>query len=321
MVAPILNSLLPRSHVQPAAQSSRALTKGDQLSTAYLKLLIYAATNNLAGVEKLVTLHLMYDYLNPMIAEFLEMNAKETAIPGSTKANPSLKPMAETFFRSAVYTGDADTIRSLCHCKELGIDVNTQVITIEGRQYSPLEIAAQRRFLHATEVLICLGADVHQTFQNEWQNDMDEDKILDRNVLSRPPRGAFEHAVHQEPIHAPMDRNIVTCLLQNSGTIATERLLQLLNRGLLDCVQIIVDYRLHSEHAEWAQKGLFHTLPQKMSHEACIRLLEQMQAVGVHYNVAVLVDTKALVYVMPRHPPHMIDAAIERGDIEVVNKM
>ena len=304
IVAPILDSLLPQPHLQPAPQWSGALTKGDQLSAAYLKLLIYAATNNLAGVEVLVTLPMMYDYLNPMIAKFLEMNAKGMAFLGFTKANPSLKPMAETFFRCAVYMGDSGAIRALCQCKELGIDVNTQVIAVQGRRYSPLEIAAQRRFLHATEVLICLGADLHQTFEIVEKPDMDVDGILDRNVRSRSPRGALEHAVHQEPIHAPMDRNIVTCLLQHGGTIATERLLRLLKHGLLDCVQIIVEYRLPDDHSEWTQKGLFHTLLQKMSHEACIRVIKQMQAVGVDYNIAVFVDKDKPVVIVPRHPPH-----------------
>lgn len=99
IIRPILEALLPRSIVdKDFTETSGGSAQARQLSSAYLKLLTYAATNNLAGIDGLVSLPMMFDYLKPMMLLSFNEHAGDVMPKSRLSDIASMEPMAETFF-------------------------------------------------------------------------------------------------------------------------------------------------------------------------------------------------------------------------------
>jgi hypothetical protein len=151
IVGPILESLFPRAiiDVKPSARCTGS-SECQQYSLDYLRLLTYAAANNLAGVQGLVSLPMMFEYLRPMM---LSPHSQEVHALVKVASFPSAGPMAETFFRCAIEAGDVSAVGSLCCSTEIELNANDQVCVSNGTRYTPVERAAALHHLALTRFL------------------------------------------------------------------------------------------------------------------------------------------------------------------------
>ena len=98
-----------------------------------------------------------------------------------------VKPLAETFFRSAIEAGDAVGTHNLLLWKDADIPANGQIYAINRKYYTPVERAA---VVAMTSALIQFGTDANKTYKVR--------KNYPHNLYRR---GALELALRLKPCH------------------------------------------------------------------------------------------------------------------------
>ena len=152
---PLMESLFPRELVEEHTVALTLSTpQREHISSVYLKLVIYAATNNFAGVDGLISRTMMHKYLRSAMMISLGHGTSAVTRWSPLYGMPSAKPMIETFFRCAIEVGDAKAVRYLLLSPEARIDVNEQVCVADGIQYTPVERSAVLHHVILTRLLV-----------------------------------------------------------------------------------------------------------------------------------------------------------------------
>lgn len=118
-----LQSLLPSATLQKLLPDpSPDEFEYQWYSLAQIDFLTYVASNNLAGMDRITGLKLIYDYLREPLYGIVT-NTSSTLCRSMTLATTlAAKPIAETLFRGAIEAGDDRTVQMLLSVRELSLD-------------------------------------------------------------------------------------------------------------------------------------------------------------------------------------------------------
>lgn len=160
-----LESLLPETEIPQQGISDHNLSMQSASSTNLFKTLLYAFTNNLAGLHDVPRKSLMN-----VLREHHDIR---TQLFESIKAGrPGVsKPLADNLFRAAVEGCDADAVATIIHHTksnpEIAIDPNGMACNYEGADYTPMELAAKFRNTELVRTLVASRADPNKTYRQE----------------------------------------------------------------------------------------------------------------------------------------------------------
>jgi hypothetical protein len=209
---PVIEGLFPRELVEEHRKALASSTpQREHISSAYLKLVIYAATNNFAGVDGLILPTMMHKYLSSVMTMSLSHGTSTITRWSPLYGASSAKPMAETFFRCAIEAGDVEAVRYLLLSPEAHIDVNEQVCVADGMQYTPVERSAALHHVALTRLLVDVQADVKKTCNND-------DKYMYRYDPLRCS-GALDWALLRCCQGEDVSLELVNTLLQAGGSV------------------------------------------------------------------------------------------------------
>lgn len=159
-----LESLLPDT--ETPIQDSCSLTlrmRSDCLSSNLFKTLVYSFTNNFAGLrdvprKSIMQLIRQHDDIRTKLFEVIKSGQ-----PGVAKS------LADSFFRAAVEGSDADAAATIIHHTKynpkIAIDPNDVLCKFEGKDYTPIELAAKFRNTELVRTLIASHADPNKTYK------------------------------------------------------------------------------------------------------------------------------------------------------------
>lgn len=163
-VIPRLRSILPEAEIPQTD-----LVTTSQCSNMHLRLLIYAVTNNLAGLHnwtgRASASVFILEYLERLSADLLRAYKDSWMRQALFRDFPSMRPLTETLFKAAVAVGNLAVARQILFWPESGVNVNKAVILGEhnSAQFTALEFAAQRQDLPLVMLLVEHGADLQGT--------------------------------------------------------------------------------------------------------------------------------------------------------------
>ncbi|CAK1364237.1 unnamed protein product [Cercospora beticola] len=157
-----LRAVLPSAEV-PATTGPMVTA---QCSTTRLKLLTYAASNNLAGMDdqqgRASANVSILQYFESLSANLFRAYENTYLGPTLFSNDISMRPIAETLFKAAVGTGDVGVVRQILSSPECSLKINDVVVIEEssGVPFTALEFAAHCQNLALVELLVDNGADL-----------------------------------------------------------------------------------------------------------------------------------------------------------------
>lgn len=311
VIRPIIESLFPRAAIDDKLPAQcTGSSKDQQYSLDHLRLLTYAATNNFAGVQELVSLPMMYEYLKPMM---LSLHSPETHALVKVASFPSTKPMVENFFRCAVEAGDDRAVRALCSSSELALNPNDQICGPNGTRYTAVERAAELKHLTLTKLLVAMGVDVNKTYQDT--------QYLARGAregLDGPRIGALEWALHDcKPTSLILD--LVSALLQVGGSLRPGCIEPFLRPEWAQLLQLLIPIFISEYHRSWNEMSLFHQAAHQLDQDTLLFMYRQMHSVDADFGYMYWSDKLApvanTIWRAPSHLRTLIDITAWRGDL------
>ncbi|KAK3659035.1 hypothetical protein LTR56_001472 [Elasticomyces elasticus] len=199
-VLPHLQALFPGSAIDKLMlDASREKDELDRYSPAQVQFLIYAATNNLPGISQSIPLISIYDYLKEPVRAYFRADAYQLTAGNLGYLLPCTKPMAaETMFRCAVEAGDHELVHQLLNRRELDLNANNHICTIDDESWTAVERSAALGHVRVVRMLIEMGADVDKTYQSSAtdENRGGVDYGSFGAIENHRPCGALEHAFY-----------------------------------------------------------------------------------------------------------------------------
>ena len=227
-----LKALLPNtagvSQVEEQLISSPDSYRSDSTVPRLLRLLLFAITNNFAGVDRLQPVEVV-EYLKRQANTRLLQSILNTSGPGS-------EAFAENLFSAAIESGDARTVEVLL---QKGLNPNDLMCTVNGRNFTPIERSSNLRNIEITRLLLRAKADVNKTFKG-WSGD----------------HGAIRCAIgrRSRTVQSHLPLELVRMLLDAGGKV-TVRLIEDCAAYLYeDSTNLLIDF-----HAKTKPLALLHS--------------------------------------------------------------
>lgn len=195
-----LESLLPSNLNQGDADSRLGPSTTDAIfNSPFHTPLLYSILNGFAGVQSLPLGSIL-----KMLRSDLRISTRIFRYIQSNSF-PCAKSLAENLFKAAIEDGDAQTVSIILeetsHTLN-AIDPNEIVCQFQGRDYTPIELAAKFRNLEVV-TLLAAQSDVNKTYATERYEE----------------RGALELAIRKGHSVEPIDIKIVQTILDRGAEI------------------------------------------------------------------------------------------------------
>lgn len=273
-----------------------------QCSTTHLKLLTYAGSNNLAGMDDPqgrasanVSILQYYERLSASLFRDYEI----THIASTLFSNViSMRPLAETLFKAAVGIGNVEIVKRILSWPESSLNVNDVVIIEDssGVPFTALEFAAHCQNLPLVELLIDNGADLNgyrpRSYSNAVRMIEQEPSMEGRSIAAEAQvRGSLECALcprlpNDEWWRPPdYDPHLISHLVEHGARVQPMKngrpCEYLLHQMLLPkhgcTVDLLVSRLINSANQHsWMDSGFFHVAFDNLEQAVLHRLLDYM---------------------------------------------
>ncbi|KAK2613199.1 hypothetical protein N8I77_000126 [Diaporthe amygdali] len=157
-----LESLIPADRTSPGHSGLALLGRNTTSSSHLFKALLYSFTNNFAGLRGVPRKSLLR-----ILREHREIRTQMFEV---VKSGPSsiTKSLADNLFRAAVEGCDPDAVATIIHRTRddprIAIDPNEIACYFEGRDYTPIELAAKFRNIELVRILVASRADPNKSY-------------------------------------------------------------------------------------------------------------------------------------------------------------
>ncbi|KAK4957117.1 hypothetical protein LTR10_005075 [Elasticomyces elasticus] len=329
-VLPHLQALFPRSAIDKLMlDGPEDADELNRYSSAQVQFLIYAATNNLPGISQSIPLTSIYDYLKEPVRAYFKADAYQLTAGNLGYLLPCTKPMAETMFRCGVEAGDHELVHQLLNRRELDLNANNHICTIDDESWTAVERSAALGHVRMVRMLIEMGADVDKTYQssatdeNKWAVDYGSFGAIENHR----PCGALEHALYaryeSSLENLPLvNLDMIKLLLQAGATFRSVLLNDLLLRQDAQAVCLLMSTWIEVEHRVWLENGYFHGIIHQLDQGSVMGMCDKLHDVGIDFDHDLarshLIRT---VWTTPITPPRLLDTAIERGFFELTVRL
>ncbi|KAK8113276.1 hypothetical protein PG984_013802 [Apiospora sp. TS-2023a] len=230
-----LESVLPNSLLIATNKSESRLDKQELSLNPALQALVYSMLNGFAGLQSIP--------MEPVFATIRDEHNIQSQLLDLLKSSPPsiAKTLADNLFRAAVESCDAEAMTVIISVAnsspQAAIDPNEIRCNYEGRDYTPIELAAKFRNLEMVQGLLTAKADPNKTYARY-------DKYAEC--------GALELAVRQWGEYESVDLKLVKLLLQCGVTVRTPLVECVIRWGneAGELLEVVLDKALSSRHEE-----------------------------------------------------------------------
>ncbi|KAK4556072.1 hypothetical protein LTR86_006768 [Recurvomyces mirabilis] len=328
-ILPIARALFPASALEP----QEPMTIG-KLSRMHLRLLIYALSNDFAGLRPHTTLKTLHEYIKEPMTIWLD----EAMRPGFyTSGLLSMAPLAEGLFTCAVEAGDMDTVARLLSKRGPGVDVNAHFCNVDGVRYTAIERSAGLQHLALTNLLLEVGADANKTLnevpptsrrprRGYWDA---RDTIYSRSSLSKLPKpcGALECAIRGYSKGSQLGRDLVLTLSQAGATVDFETMFLMIDSDEDDILEVILRACLVHSYESWSYAGFFFRFARRASTPLLNLVLHELINQRMDLDVALVSEEghshagTCCLWKDAGWPPFWIDILARRGELDLVKML
>ncbi|KAK8013013.1 hypothetical protein PG991_010388 [Apiospora marii] len=253
-------SVLPDSLLMASATSGSSLGEPNLLLDSGLQALVYSIVNGFAGLQSI-----------PMKAVFATIREEPKIQPqlfDILKSSPPsiAKTLADNLFRAAVESCDAEAMTIIISVAnsspQAAIDPNEMRISYEGRDYTPIELAAKFRNLEMVQGLLAAKADPNKTYARD-------DEYAEC--------GALELAVRKWGRYESMDLKLVKLLLQCGATFRISLVKSVIHWGneAKELLEEVLDRALSSRHEELFDGEHILTITREFENSVAARIISR----------------------------------------------
>ncbi|KAK5151319.1 hypothetical protein LTS14_009489 [Recurvomyces mirabilis] len=325
-ILPIAQALFPKS----ALELQEPMTVG-KLSRIHLRLLIYALSNNYAGLRPHTPLNILHEYIKEPMTIWLNQTLQPDFRMGS---HLSMAPLAEGMFTCAVEAGDVDAVARLLSPTGPGLDVNVHFCNVDGVRYTAIERSAGLQHLALTKLLLKVGADVNKTlngatltsgrprsgYWSAW------DTFYSRSSLPKLPKpcGALECAIRGYSKDSQLGHDLVLLLSEARALVGSETMFLMVDIGEDDILEIILSAGLAPSYESWSYAGFFFQFAKRASTPLLDLVLHELVKNKVDLDVALVSEEgdnhagTCCLWEEAGWPPFWIDILARRGELDLV---
>lgn len=260
-----LESLLPDTETKSREDSGLPLSVDNTSSSSKLfKTLMYSFTNNFAGLRDVPRKSLMQ-----LLRERHDIRTQLFEVIKSGRPGVA-KPLADNLFQAAVEGCDADAVATIIHLTKsnpkVAIDPNEVVCIHEGRQYTPIELAAKFRNTELVRTLVATSADPNKTYNKNTLRMWDDGALA--LALGHWKNGSSYPYVPSQPGEPePVDIDLLRLLLDCGAKVRVDLAVNAMRPGPGHTViaEELISRIPASDHrvcfeAEWLAISIIHYL-------------------------------------------------------------
>ncbi|KAK7963661.1 hypothetical protein PG988_010635 [Apiospora saccharicola] len=251
-------SVLPESLIMTTAESENRLGERNMLLGSGLQALVYSIVNGFAGLLNI-----------PMKAVFATIRDEpkmQSQLFDLLKSSPPsiAKTLADNLFRAAVESCDAEAmtvIISVANCSpQAAIDPNEIRCNYEGRDYTPIELAAKFRNLEMVQALLAAKANPNKTYGQ---------------AKAHTECGALELAVRKWGEYKSVDMKLVNLLLQCGATVSISLVESVIHWGNEAKVLLeeVLDRALNASHEKLFKYNSILKITKNFENSAAARII------------------------------------------------
>lgn len=211
-----LDSLIPQEIDRQISSPDSQIIERNASSGPGFKRLLYSVINGFAGLRNLPRtsiLKLIYDDHQMQSHLFKILTTSPSSIA---------KPLADNLFRAAVESCDPQAVAVIVNVTsnnpEIAIDPNDIRCEFDGKDYTPIELAAKFRNIEIVQALLTAKADPNKTFSEDPSDE----------------RGALELAVRKRGKFEWVDLRLVRLLLRCGAKVRVSLVGAVVRRGHTD---------------------------------------------------------------------------------------
>nr|POF17867.1 isoform 2 of ankyrin-3 [Quercus suber] len=318
-VLPVLQAVFPQSCIRYGVNDA------DQLSKNHMQLLIYAMTNNLAGLDPRVSLRMIYDYLKDPLARLLQSNAVVNSQLGISIDAPAFQSMMEIYFRCAIEAGDTRAVEYLLENPDVDIEVNQQNVMVEGVQYTVIERSAKLQHLEMTRLLLVFGADPNKS-HGTWLYDGFHSHVCHSGQPKceyMTTAGAMNCAMEGHTSRSPVGYDLVRILLENGSMVSNWWLCKIIFEEDVFMMDVLLRYGLQSHFKRWVKNRFLHAAVTRLHVRQLSELFIQLRACGFDFSEFSYHkrDHGMRLTKCPHCPWTLMDSAALRGELLLVTQL
>ena len=260
-VVTTLKSLFPSSSLEELSTESNSLMPSSHfLDTAFFKLLVFAAVNNFAGLNK-TGVEEIFQALQQTLYEQLQLLFE--LVGGLT-----FKALASKLFPFAIRSGIVPIVEFLIRDQSTGVNAKSRVILEGGYNFTPIGLACRYQQIATAELLLKYGADA-----NHWN-------MADRRYNCC----ALDLAIPIEDRHE-INLELVQLLLRVGAKFRPETLHSLILRKDEKTLEMLMRSRASSDFEDWLRAGVLQHCIEKLSNAAATEIVRMMLALGMDANI------------------------------------
>ena len=288
-----LKSVVPTSIADEMLPGNSVMSSATQIfASPLLRSIYFSLGNNSAGLSAL--------HIKDVIT-FLQREKNEwlyqliLSSPGY-----SSRAIAQNIFKGAIEVGDGRIVDLLLNEKAAEIDANQLFCFVEGVKYTPIERASLLRHKGVIESLLR-----HRAYVNRTHPEC-------RNSHGNGPNGAPDFAIGMAREYTRVDPQIFQMLLEAGGDLSLSPMYRLIYARDGEFVRLIMSANARRNVTKWSHWGTFSQAIGLLDHQISMDIVEIMLSVNVDLNYHVK------NHGISNHPRGVLDAAAQRGSLEIV---